>query len=133
MTPRERTVLKRYLRKTADAMGLRDWTFEVRWDTEDDDSGASVETTYGRRTATVYFRADFRDETPEFQRMAVAHELIHVAHHGAWWHILKTLPDLLGSTTYSTWEAAYRQFDELATDTLASAIAPHFPLIKWPK
>ena len=133
MIAKDRAVLKTYLRRAANSMELRDWTFEVKWETADENTAAHVATTYGQHQATVSFCDDFRDMDPEFQRYVVIHELTHIPSCGILWHIIKTLPDLLGSAAFSVWEATYRQLDEDATDTLARALAPNFPLIPWPK
>lgn len=132
MTPKDRKVLSAYVRKVADAMNLRDWTIYIAHGTDNEGVAAHVTTLYGRHTATVTFRDDFRTADPEFQRMAVVHELIHVPLNAQSWLIVKTLRSLIGSAAYDAFSEAYDQLDEMATDTLATAFAPGFPLIDWP-
>lgn len=134
MKPKDRRALGRYLRWVANAMGLRDWTITVLHDPCDEDSLGVCNPTYGRKMADISFPADFRHSvTPEGQRQTVVHELLHCVFAAEQDHIRIHLPRHLAQSTYDVFNDTYRQMHEYAIDGLADALAPHMPLIQWPK
>jgi hypothetical protein len=84
MTDREYEILSQYVRDTADALGLKDWTMHVRRDpvAQDDDEGevaAAVEPTYGRKHAVVWVCERFvAGYSADEQRHDICHELLHL-------------------------------------------------------
>lgn len=133
MSTRERAALGRYIRWVANALGLRDWTFELLKDPCDDDCWAVCSPTYGRKLAKLSFSSDFRGHDPSSQRATVVHELLHCVFAAEQDHVRTHLPRHLAQSTYDVFQDTYRQMHEYAIDGLAVAIAPHMPLIKWPK
>lgn len=132
MKKRDRKVLAGYVRWMANELGLRDWSFKLVYDHEDDDAYATCDPCIGRRFATITFRSDFRDLEPDDQRECVVHELIHCHHIGATDIIRLDLLKPLGQETYDVLLAGFKRQIEYMTDGLASAIARKYPHIHWP-
>lgn len=127
MTPKQHRSLARYMAQIAVEMGLRDWTFNYHIEPCEDTALATVDTIYGRKIANVHVCADFAEQTPEAQRNAIVHELIHVhfaQERQAVEDGLKVLGGVLGGIAHD----AYRLGHEYGVDGLAEAIAPHYPL-----
>ena len=133
MTDRRIRSLCRWMSDLANDFGLSDKKINVHvggpGEAEDgSDAIASVAGIYGRNILNVSISPAFFDQSPEEQRYIVIHEYAH-AHTEAVRDLLRTaLPKLLGQPAYDTFQTAYTQLDELATDSLARAIAPMFPL-----
>jgi hypothetical protein len=110
-----------YFREVADRMRLKDWTVEVAPDPPAD-SGALAEVvcTYGRLWATVRLGDGFLVRSPEEQRHAVVHELVHCHTDLAAQIALEAMPEAV--------KAVFRRLKEHETDALAEIIAPHMPL-----
>lgn len=128
MTPRQYRSLGRYVRLIADRLGLRDWTFEISHNPSDGIALAQIECLFGRQLGIVEFCPNWMGLTPEQQRHVVVHEMLHACAAGPHGYVYRALPSLLGESAWSAFESAYRQVEELATDGLAAAIAPIFPL-----
>ena len=127
MTRQQRRSFAKYVAGIAKDMGLADWTLNFPPDPCDEPALAEVDTTYGRRIATIRVCADFAHQSPETQRNAVIHELIHV--HFA--HERQAVFDVLGLLGHEARDLAtssYRLGHEYGVDALADAIAPHYPL-----
>ena len=128
MTARQRKLLGRYVRHVADRLGLREWTFDLHYGhTDAAEAMAEIEITYGRRSASISFSDGFESLEPEERRMAVVHELVH-AHHHEMMFLALNLAETMGDAVEATFRTAYKQAEELATDLLATSIAPHFAL-----
>jgi hypothetical protein len=96
--------------------------------TDHSEAAASFEGVYGRYRGAIQVNARFETYTPEEQRVCIVHELLH-AHTERQRELLRTsLPDAMGRSSYEVFMAAWTQLDELATDAVATAIAPKFPL-----
>lgn len=132
-TAAEREELCRYLRWVADELGLRDWTLTLKDEPSDDDCFASVLPTDGRYTAAISVCRDFRSLSPEKQRNAIVHELLHIPYASAADVVRLDLQDTLGSNAYWPIFRTFHRLMEYATDGLASAIDKHYPLIEWPE
>jgi hypothetical protein len=113
-----------YIRRLADAMGLRDWTVGHDGREPYDDGRASAECVYGRKILWVRLSDDFHADKPERQRQTVVHELIH-AHFSA---MNRFLREELDDRPFAT----YRLLAEYGVDALADVIAPHLPLPAGP-
>lgn len=132
MRKRDRKVLAKYIRATADSLGLRDWTFELQHDPCDDEALASVHPCEGRRVATICVCGDFRSRKRAEQRQTIVHELLH-CHHAAASDIIRVdLVKQLSQSTYDVVFFGFRRQMEYMVDAVAEAIAGHFPLIEWP-
>ena len=128
MSPKEYRSLARYIASIAKDFGLRDWDLSLDSDPCDDDAIASVNTAYGRKAAVINVAADFEHYTPEAQRMAVIHELIHIHQAQIIDLIERTLPNAIGAAAFLMFNAAWRQAMEHSTDGLATAIADRYPI-----
>lgn len=124
--------LGRYVRFVADEMGLRDWTFNLYYECDEDDCYAVCRTTYGRKQADIRFCDDFRDMKPDAQRHTVIHELLHCHFAAAQDLPRNELLRQLGQSAYDLFMGAYRQAQEYGIDGVADAIEKHYPLIEWP-
>ncbi|MCC6311345.1 MAG: hypothetical protein IT345_10565 [Trueperaceae bacterium] len=129
MTPKQYRSLARYMASIAKDFGLRDWALTLHDEPPDDPNAlASVECVFGRRNAHVRVAQDFDQYPPEDQRTAILHELIHVHTEGLRALLRNSLPDLIGHPTFNALWAGVTQADEHATDALADAIAPYYPV-----
>ncbi len=141
MTDAEWKELGRYIRWCANEIGLRDWTLELyrdpprqRSNSGDEEVHANVCVTAGRQLAIIRVAANFRTLTPEVQRNAVIHELLH-CHLDQTWRVIGE--DLYGSELltpgqYRLLKSSFVRAEENATDAIATAVAKHFPLVEWP-
>lgn len=127
MTNRQRRSLAKYIAGVAVEIGLRDWTLRFEAAPCEDPALATVQTVYGRKIANVRVAADFSDYSPEEQRNAIVHELIHV-HFAQQNQAVADALDVLGHEAQTVAAAAYRVGHEYGVDGLAYAIAPNYPL-----
>lgn len=127
-------VLDAYVRRVADTLALRDWTFRLERDQPaPDDCGMQTNCIEGRRYAVIRVNCEFRADSPEEQRHHVVHELIH-CHTAAAHHIIELdAKQTLGEAMGSLLERTFGRSIEYAVDGLAQAVAPMLPLIEWPK
>lgn len=112
-----------YIRSLADQFGLKDWQIRVDDDDPRDESFASVWIADYRKEAVVHLSDKFLEASREEQRETILHELVHVHFH----MILSCVPDSIN--------ARIEPYMEFGTDSVAVAIARHYPLpqIKRPK
>jgi hypothetical protein len=125
---RQRRSLAKYVCTIGAELGLRDWELSFPCDAPaDTDALASVECIYGRRRAAIRFSEDWLAQTPEDQRNAVVHELIHI-HFAQERQAVEDALNALGRDAQALATDAFRVGHEYGVDGLASAIADHFPL-----
>lgn len=123
-----RELLTEYIRWIANRLGLRDWILTLMRQPSEDDCIASVNLTYGRKLAQIYVAWDILERDPAEIRETVIHELLHVHYEPAFNQAQNDLLHVMGDDTHSLFMAAFRRQVEYATDGLAAAIAPLFPL-----
>ena len=128
MTPRQRQGYARYVRLIADHMGLTDWRLELHYDGTEPEIAAHVSCVTGRRIAHITLSGDFGTFAPEEQRHVVVHELLHIHLDPMGQYAHDTLPGLLGGPVFTAWITAYRTANENATDAIAAALSPLFPV-----
>lgn len=129
MTTRQYRSLARYIFSIAKDFGLRDWELTLASDPPDSPSAiASFEAVYGRKRGIVRVSEGFEHESPEDQRNAILHELVHAHTAPAREYINRTLPSILGAAAWATFDAAYEQANEFSVDAIAAAIADRYPL-----
>lgn len=141
MRKKDRKILEGYVYQIADRLALKDWTFHFDWNNPADElnAGAAIHIVEERKHAIVRFNSKFRDYSPNEQRHAVIHELIHV-------HLdpLKTLFEnevcavLLSTSDQDFAKGATNvlssirdRTEERVVDSLADGIDSLVPLIKW--
>jgi hypothetical protein len=135
----DRDELRYYMRDIADRLGLRDWVFKLSDDPpprDDDDPepqkerntpAAMVHIVYGRKYAIVYVATDWASWTPEELRNTVSHEFIHCHLQGMRW-ALNNVQNLIPAMTVGVIDGAFRDANEIATDSIATAWAETLPL-----
>lgn len=129
MTSAEWKALEAYITEVRARLKVFDWVVELQHDDPPDSNNeASTYILNDADEAHMRFNAHFR----EWERAVVVHEVLHLH--------LDRLHDLaeqaLRGAAPATWqglEENHRRSYERATERLAQAIAPFFPLIKWPK
>lgn len=116
-----------YLRCVADALGLRDWRFDVLDDPpREDDVFATVDVMHDKRHADVRLASDWPRLPPSARREALVHEVLHC--HGAQTAALaEDVREQLSSAAWDLWHTAYHRAAELSVDALAHALAPLMP------
>lgn len=136
LTAQERTYWGKYLRRMADLLDLRDWTFVLMHDLiedepndEDNIVGAQVNFIDGRRRATVQLGEVFlKRATRKEQRQMMAHELLHCHFGAAWRHVENDLEVFLGKPTFTAFFNSFERNMEHGIDATAEALAKHLPL-----
>ena len=120
--------IRAYVRDIADKLELRDWTTMVSREFDlPKDAAASMRVTYGRKFVTIWLGKHFFDNSPEYQRHTICHELIHVHFYG-WRWAFNNLKFTVNRDVFTVVEHGICDIEELATDALADAIAKHMPL-----
>lgn len=122
-----------YVRRLADLIELRDWTFIVESATpETEDARAEITCLYGRKIGTLRFADGFRDEHPNVIRLTVTHELVH-AHLDGMDSVIDggAAEVMMGKPAYEVFYQAHKLALEYACDALADALAPGLPFIDW--
>ena len=134
MNARERKAFGEYVRWCADAFGLRNWTFHVKYDVDiEDDEYGRCEPTFGRKVANLYFHSDLPEMDRDVLRHTVIHELLH-CHHAQVQEFMRTdMVKHFSQAAYDLMFSAFVTMHEYAIDGVASAIDRHFPLIQWPE
>ncbi len=128
MNDAQHAAYQSYLRELADAMELKDWRFTFVIESLANPSyQAECAITYGRKHACIKIAPDALKNTPEEVRQMVVHELIH-CHVNPIRDQLDNIEAQLGKAAYTTIHNATTDVLELATESLANAIAPHLPL-----
>lgn len=133
MSKRDRKALVHYIRHVADQMQLRDWTVTLEREPCDEERIGQARCVDGQRHVFISVAANFTDYDAEEQRETIVHELVHAHHEWCWRMVQSDLAEPLGKVAYYVFCDAYRRAMELAVDGLSKAIAPHMPLIDWPK
>lgn len=136
--PRKRTqlwskpdqgVVCTYVRDVADTLGLSDWTFRIRFDdAADADAIAQVVPTFGQRDAVLLLSALFAWSDPQVQRATICHELIHCILAPITEAYGSALTEAAGQRSADVVDEAVSPVVEVATETLAIAVAELVPL-----
>lgn len=90
------------------------------------DAHAQIECTYGRRSATIRVCHDWEQSTPEDQRNAITHELLH-CYFTPIQSVMNRAGEVFGDQA-SIVSAYHLEQMEYAIDGIATAIAPLLPL-----
>lgn len=133
MTGAEWKVLEQYVDEVRSTLRVSDWIVEVQHDDPPDaNNEASTYILNDADEAHMRFNPHFREWKLERQRAVVVHEVLHLH--------LDRLHDLaeqaLDGAAPAAWQGLrenHRRAYERVVERLAQAIAPTFPLIRWPK
>lgn len=136
LTDVEHTALGEYVRHVANEMGLHDWHLTLMYEsaesaTEDNKTGARVETSYGKKHACIWVCTDFINIDRDRQRVWIAHELAHV-HMDGLDTACRELREPMGYVAWNAWWIMIRYHIEHATNAFAEIIGPTMPYINWP-
>lgn len=133
MTESEWTILGDYARWIANEIGLRDWHLLLSQNPPESDALAMIHPTEGRKHARLHVCSDFRTLTPEVQRQAIVHELIH-CHLAPANDIIRldlNRTEMLTKPVFEMIWESYSRMIEYATDGMADEWAKYLPLIDW--
>lgn len=145
MKKRDRRELERYVRGIANEMGLRDWTFTVEvvkqvgrtWNKNKPQDGeewcATCKPVIGRKYAELTFASYLRNAPRDDLRHTVVHELVHCHFYGLWDMLRRDTLMQMEQEVYDMWVVGVERHMEYGVDAMADVIAPHLPLINWPK
>lgn len=118
-----------YFRGIADTLDLKDWEFVIDENPCDgDDANATTWVYDSQRRGVISLSDSWRDIPPEKQRRIAVHELLHIHESGVEDLIRLGLEGILGSQAYDMFMKIYNDKSELMIDSIATAIAPFFPL-----
>ena len=133
MTDKQYRSLARYTARIAKELGLSHMTLSL--DTADPggasdgtQAAASWEGVFGRHRGVIQVSREFDHFPPEHQRVYIVHELLHAHTEHVRALVRTSLAPVMGQQAFDVFMAGYTQADELATDALAEAIAPNYPL-----
>ena len=132
MTPKQERSFARYVSDIARVL-TPGWDITLHFDgpgntADGGDAIASVECIWGRRKAHMTIDPDLMNFNPEEQREVVTHELLHIHGYAVRALVTTALAPMLGSHAWEAFVPGLTKADEDATDALARAIAPFFPL-----
>lgn len=121
--------LNAYVREIGDRLRLRDWNISLNHDAADGEYAGQSQSTFGRKSLTVWLNPGGVLNPPEF-RQTVVHELLH-AHFNEMRDLFYRVYD--GEPTDDVPGVFYRMFKErweVCLDTVADVIAESFPLME---
>jgi len=106
---------------------LTEWEITVSREAADIDAHADIEVHDQRRTADLRIARDFFAQTPERQRLILAHELAHVVT-ARTDRVFENLEDPLGKIGYALLEPNYLDATERMVEHFARLIAQLLPV-----
>jgi hypothetical protein len=123
-------IIGQHTRLYANAMGLRDWEFEIMHGPSAPGCVATITVHDMRRYGQLRVCANFRALDSDVQRYALVHELVH-PHLIEMDATVRDLQDELGVRLFAVAYSSYERAMERAVDALATVIAPTLPVISW--
>ena len=124
----DRDKLGKYLRATADLMGLRDWHLQLpEANPESAQNGAECTVVYGQKRAIITYRDDWATWDVDQFRYLTVHELMH-CHLWSLEQRICDVQEMIGGSAFTVLERAYRENLEHAVDGVARAWAETLPL-----
>lgn len=124
----DRDKLGEYVRTLADAMGLKDWEYELDNKPPDSETAdAGIFNWYGQRHAQIRVNPKWPEWTAERLRSRIVHELVH-SHLHCLDETIPNLKSLLGEPAYTVASNFFNDLLETATDGIAVAWAATLPL-----
>lgn len=127
-TEEECNILQRYIWEIRDILGLSHWDVYLSRDYAEDTAQASVHPLFGRHIAAIYINRLWFTYSPEDQRNAMVHEMLHIVHNSqtdivrvGYSQVIKN--KLIRNAMWSMFENQ----TELMVDHLANHLAPLMP------
>lgn len=111
-----------HVRKVADRVGLRDWSFEVVVEQLPDGTRALCTCVEGRSFARITVSHEFFALSPDEQNEVLVHETIHPLLHPLMEHVLDLREDL-GQRQFQTVERVFKRDLERIVDALTVTVA----------
>ena len=120
-----------YIRLAADALALRD--HEVTLDQRPAPPGRVAECDLSpfRQSITVRVAVDFFDLSPEQQRHAVVHELVHAHVVAVCATVEHGVPSWMPDRTWEMFRSMFERDVEVLVDTVALLLSPLAELPEW--
>jgi hypothetical protein len=118
-----------YFRLVADSLDLRDWHIVLnRQPPSDLELMAQSQIVYGRRSVVMWLSSHFLAQSPQDQRQAVIHELLH-AH---FYPIQAVVHQAFDDDDERTFCRLHHLYFEQTVDSVATAVASLLPLPETP-
>ena len=120
-------LIESYLADALVTLELQDWEITVSREAADITSHADIEVHDQRRTADLRIARDFFAQSPERQRLILAHELAHIIS-ARLDRIIENLEEPLGKIGYALLEPNFIDATERMVEHFARLIARELPI-----
>jgi hypothetical protein len=120
-------LIESYLAEALVLLELQDWEITVSREAADITAHADIEVHDQRRTADLRIARDFFTQSPERQRLILAHELSHVIT-SRLDRVMENLEEPLGKIAYAILEPNFIDATERMVEHFARLIARELPL-----
>ena len=120
-------LIEAYLADALVILELQDWEITVSREAADIASHADIEVHDQRRTADLRIARDFFTQTPERQRLILAHELSHIIS-ARLDRVIENLEEPLGKIGYALLEPNFIDATERMVEHFARLIARELPI-----
>ena len=120
-------LIESYLADALVTLELQDWEITVSREAADITSHADIEVHDQRRTADLRIARDFFAQSPERQRLILAHELAHIIS-ARLDRVIENLEEPLGKIGYALLEPNFIDATERMVEHFARLIARELPI-----
>ena len=120
-------LIEAYIADALITLELRDWEVTVSREAADITSHADIEVHDQRRTAALRIARDFFTQSPERQRLILAHELSHIIS-ARLDRVIENLEEPLGKIGYALLEPNFIDATERMVEHFARLIARELPI-----
>ncbi len=120
-------LIEAYIADALVTLELRDWEVTVSREAADITSHADIEVHDQRRTADLRIARDFFTQSPERQRLILAHELSHIIS-ARLDRVIENLEEPLGKIGYALLEPNFIDATERMVEHFARLIARDLPI-----
>lgn len=120
-------LIESYLADALVTLELQDWEITVSREAADITSHADIEVHDQRRTADLRIARDFFSQSPERQRLILAHELAHIIS-ARLDRVIENLEEPLGKIGYALLEPNFIDATERMVEHFARLIARELPI-----
>jgi hypothetical protein len=120
-------LIESYLADALVTLELQDWEITVSREAADITSHADIEVHDQRRTADLRIARDFFTQSPERQRLILAHELAHIIS-ARLDRVIENLEEPLGKIGYALLEPNFIDATERMVEHFARLIARELPI-----
>ena len=124
--------LREWIAETQSLLGLDHWEITIVEAASDVDAWADIDAHGQAPTADLRVSFDFWKQTPEKQRLVLAHELMHLVT-CRYARVTENLEAALGSLAWAVIEPQLEDAEERAVEQMARIVAPYLTLPNFPK